>query len=303
MDQPESASTSKKKLTSEQFDAFFEALKTLYVRGNQSGRIRFIKKWDIVAPYIFEPELIQYDTEGGGTRERKAELEHAAEERQLALLDILETLEDKSAQNGALNTEYVHGLIGAWGRDLSLHIYAEHIVDRFAPPEKPQIEPSAVVDVDPLPSPPSEQPFVHRESSDTPPPAVQPHVDIHTLDPLEDENIRPIDLSAPPSTQAMPIFPDAEPPVMDTEPDSQTAPPSTSPLYSAAPPPASPYATTDAPVITPPEPEPSQLAARPAVESASPTPTATQPSPPNPSLSKEEHITFVPSKKEENDQD
>ena len=174
------------RLTSEKLDAFKEALEVLYLIANRSGRVHFAKNWPVAAGYLMGDVLLEYDREGAPSREECAELESAAEDRRIALLDILDTLEDKSVEEGALQTEYVQTLIEKFGRDMALLIYAPKIVDRFAPPP-PGESAQALQDPPPppAPEPPIEEPPVEDLPVEPPPLA----------DPLED--VKPIDTPPP----------------------------------------------------------------------------------------------------------
>jgi hypothetical protein len=121
-------------LTSDRYDALIEALELLYIRGNMSGRQQFLKEWPEVGERIFGPTLIDFDTHGGFTREAREAEEIAAEDRRVAFLDMAEKLEERSADKGVLQVEYVNGLIKDLGRDLALILYAPRIVDRIIPP-------------------------------------------------------------------------------------------------------------------------------------------------------------------------
>ena len=130
-----------KKLTSDRFDDFREALEVLYVIANLSGRLQFVKRWPEAGPYILGEQLMEFDREGAKDRDLRAELETRAEERRLALLETLDSLEENSAQKGSLQIEYVEGLVKELGRPLALCVYADRIVDRFiAPPPPPPEE-------------------------------------------------------------------------------------------------------------------------------------------------------------------
>src|SRR5690606_7280365 len=98
-------------LKSDCFDALQEALELLYIRGNMSGRLQFLKEWPDIAYALFGPELIRFDTEGGADKTAREELENAAEENRLEFLSLMETLEEKSVHTGALRTEYVGDLV------------------------------------------------------------------------------------------------------------------------------------------------------------------------------------------------
>ena len=121
-------------LTAEKFHDLWDALKTLYIKGNQSGRIYFNKEWPIIAEYLFGQELVGFDTSGAGDKERRNALEAEAEEKQFGLLGLLEEIEDKSAKDGVLQTDYVDKVVQTLGRPISLLVYERKIVNRVIPP-------------------------------------------------------------------------------------------------------------------------------------------------------------------------
>lgn len=139
-DTQETSKTEKTTLLSERFDELKEALEVLYILGNLSGRTQFLKNWPDVAQRIFSAELIRFDTEGTQELERRAELEQEAENARLELLETLDALEDKSADNGVLQLEYVKDLVEGFGREMALMVYSTVIVDRFIPPPAPPPE-------------------------------------------------------------------------------------------------------------------------------------------------------------------
>jgi hypothetical protein len=187
-----------KKLTSDRFDDFREALEVLYVIANLSGRLQFVKRWPEAGPYILGEQLMEFDREGAKDRDLRAQLETEAEERRLALLEILDSLEENSAQKGSLQIEYVETLVKSLGRPLALCIYADRIVDRFIappppPPEEIKEEAEAIVEV------PVQQEYV-------PPVISMPQVSVAPVDEEEffshiEEDplsiVQPISLNAP----------------------------------------------------------------------------------------------------------
>lgn len=120
-------------LTCEAYDEFREALDILYLQRNLSGRLNFLEAWPVAAKYIFGDELIQNDDEGAEDLERRAVLEEEAEDRRLVLLEIAETIHEKSVHKGTLEVEYVEEIVKGIGRSLALLLYSEKIVDRFLP--------------------------------------------------------------------------------------------------------------------------------------------------------------------------
>lgn len=133
------------KLTSDHFDSLSAALELLYIKSNLSGRNQFTRQWPVVASYLFGEELIGFDRDGAVDKSRRAVLENEAEERRLGLMSLLEELEEKSVDKGALQIEYVRGVIADLGRELALFFYAQRIVDKISPP------PAAVQEMAPPP--------------------------------------------------------------------------------------------------------------------------------------------------------
>ena len=122
-------------LTCEAYDALCDALDTLYLMKNLSGRLNFLEAWPIVAERIFGDELIQCDTQGTDDLERRAVLEEEAEDRRIALLEQAQEIRGNSVHKGVLQIEYVEKTVKEMGRDLALLVYSERIVNRFAPLE------------------------------------------------------------------------------------------------------------------------------------------------------------------------
>jgi hypothetical protein len=165
-------------LHSERFEAFVQALETLYIKGNQGARITFNREWPAAARFAFGQELIDCDTSGTPDRERRKILEDDAENRRLELIDIAATLESKSVDKGILQVEYVEALVKNLGRDLSLVLYSPRVVDRFMPP------PVALeIPLEPVAAPPRQEPPISR--------TIEPAT-INTLD-----QVQPISLAPP----------------------------------------------------------------------------------------------------------
>lgn len=118
-------------LKSEEFEAFFEALEVLYIRGNISGRLNFGEAWPAAARYVFGVELIGFDRDGVDDRARRSVLEEEADARRVALLEIAETLEERSVEKSALQGEYIESVVNRFDKDLMLLLYAPKIVERF----------------------------------------------------------------------------------------------------------------------------------------------------------------------------
>lgn len=122
------------RLTADKFEALLDALETLYIKNNISGRLQFAKQWPDAAIFLFGDELVRYDREGTSERERRQELEEQADDKRLSLIEILNTLEEKSVVKGALDIPYVQALIKELGRKMALLVYSRRIVDRIMPP-------------------------------------------------------------------------------------------------------------------------------------------------------------------------
>ena len=131
------------RLTAEVYEDFHEALDILYIKGNLSGRLKFLESWPDAGQLIFGQELIGFDHDGVSDLERRSALEDEAEERRLELLEIAQTLEEKSVDKSVLQIEYVEALVKKLDRDLALLFYSPKIVNRFIPPPP---EPEVVED-------------------------------------------------------------------------------------------------------------------------------------------------------------
>jgi len=182
------------KLVAEGFEDFKTALDNLYIKNNMSGRLRFLNAYPPAATYILGAELIACDTEGTDDKERRAALEEEAEQRHIELLEMAETFEKSSVNNGALNLEYVEPLVQKLGRDLALLYYTPKIVDRIiAPPPAPEPEEppqEEKAEEEPLPTPASLQ--KERESEEE---KAEEEKDFEIIDEDDDpfSGIRPID--------------------------------------------------------------------------------------------------------------
>lgn len=122
---------------SDKLGEILDALECLYIRGNNSGRRLFMQNWPAIVPYLFDEELVIFDAEGVSTEEqrvRRRELEKAAEDRRDILIPFLETLEEKSVNDGMLQVEFVRDVMMRYRREMLLYLYSEHIVNKFVPP-------------------------------------------------------------------------------------------------------------------------------------------------------------------------
>lgn len=123
---------------SDKLPELLEALECLYIRGNTSGRRGFSQLWPDVVPYLFDDQLVTFDAQGVRAekdREERRLLEKAAEDRRDSLIEFLTTLEQKSVDDGMLQVEFVREIMMRYRRGMLLYLYAEHIVNKFVPPE------------------------------------------------------------------------------------------------------------------------------------------------------------------------
>ncbi len=204
------------RLTSERIKAFQDALELLYIKSNISGRLHFAHEWPAPAQLIFGEELYGMDCEGTSDRSRRSALEEKAETRRIALLHTVKTLENKSAERGVMNMDYVRDTITNYGRATSLLLYSPKIVDRFIPPpaggdatqEKPQhtgayIVPEPEITIEPLPEAMNVIPLdLDPEQEEAP--------TRQSVDPMDD--IQPISVGGPAPAQQETTPPPAPPP-------------------------------------------------------------------------------------------
>jgi hypothetical protein len=232
-----SSANSENKLLSDQFEEFKEALEVLYVSGNLSGRVKFAQSWAAPASYILGDELIRQDMEGTQDKEQRAKLEEQAEERRLALLEFMDGVERNSVHEGTLQIDYVRGAIETMGRPISLLIYGQKIVDRFAPPTAEELavasaeaEMEGGVTPDARAADVSQEVIVPEDSmgGGGVPPAFPMPEEEELSDPTD--RIRPIDMDV----QATPVSaPQPQAPVQ--EPQHSVSPPA-APVSEVAPP-------------------------------------------------------------------
>ena len=227
-------------LLSEQFDDLKESLEVLYILANISGRLQFVKNWPDLASRIFGDELIAFDTDGTQELEKRAALEQEAEERRIQMLERLDGVEEKSVQEGVLQTEFVEGLIKDLGRDIALLVYAEKIVDRFIPPPAPVVAPTETVE-QPSVEPPQAAPVAPAPVEAPPAAPVAPSMSTSpvTVSQVAQEPPKPIDFEAPPvEASQSPAPPPAQesqtPPVVESQ--KFTAPPEEAPADDKKPP-------------------------------------------------------------------
>ena len=200
MDAREAQNTSDNKLLADCYTEFYNALDILYLRGNLSARLYFLESWPHAAQYLFGDELIGFDHDGTTNVERRAVLEDEAEERRLALLDLVENLEKRSVEKSVLQTAYVQKTIEGLGRDLALLLYAPKIVDRFIAPPPVPVQEAVKEEVVEAPAAPAAPAPVE------PPPEAPAPVQSFEEDPLD--AIKPISVEPPSSSVKNP----AEPP-------------------------------------------------------------------------------------------
>lgn len=239
--------TPEKKLVSDRYPELLDAVQTLYIKGNMGGRVNFIKSWPAVAGHILGAELIAFDTEGTDDFERRAVLEEEAEDRRHAFAELLKTLEAKSVDKGALQLEYVEGLITGWGRDIAELVYADRLVDRFlGPAPKREVVEEAPVE-QPVPSPVQEVAPVHVDADSVKPISVEPDVKpIEITPPSVPE--QPAEVPSVPETpspehpvpsEPVPDAPPVQPPIPD-QPVPETPMPDTTPEIPSQTPPEKP---------------------------------------------------------------
>lgn len=119
----------------EKLEEFRDALNLLYIKKNQSGRLKFAEKWRAPAEYIFGADLLEIDTRGPSLDEYavRLQLEEAAEDRRLQLKQTLGELKEKSVDSGVLQFEYVGKIIQQYGPELSRIFFADNIIERVSP--------------------------------------------------------------------------------------------------------------------------------------------------------------------------
>jgi hypothetical protein len=123
---------------SDKLPELLDALECLYIRGNTSGRRMFCQSWPHIVPYLFEDQLMIFDAEGVTVekdREHRRELEKMAEGKRDGLIEFLGGLAEKSVDDGMLQVEFVREIMMRYRRGMLLYLYAEHIVNKFVPPD------------------------------------------------------------------------------------------------------------------------------------------------------------------------
>lgn len=198
------------RLTSERHKAFEQALEILYIKGNISGRLKFMEEWPDAAYSIFGPELIGFDTEGVQDRQRRAVLEDEAEGRRVQLLEIVSTVEEKSAKAGALITDYVRDVINGLGRETALLMYSPWVVDKFiqASPEKPArpVVKKAPSPIEAAPEPVFAVSAEEMKIAPIPEPRLEPAAEVEKRTaphPDDASDIRPISVEPPPEAKEL----------------------------------------------------------------------------------------------------
>lgn len=119
----------------EKLDEFRDALNLLYIKKNQSGRLKFAEKWKAPAEYIFGADLLEIDTRGPSPEEYelRLQLEEAAEDRRIQVKQLLSELKEKSVVSGTLQFEYVGKVIAEYGAEISRILFADNIIERVSP--------------------------------------------------------------------------------------------------------------------------------------------------------------------------
>lgn len=263
------------KLTSERYEELKEALQVLYIKGNLGGRINFTKEWPDPARYVLGAELIGFDTDGATDKDRREALEEEAEDRRIELLQTVETLENKSVYEGALQTEYVEPLVKKLGRTLALLMYSDRIVDRFIPPapgEAPRPPPVEVEAASALAQEEREPPPPETMSEPLPLPEGQ----LSASDQQSAaEELPPAPVPEPPD-DVKPISLDEPAAAPPPEPPPAPAPPPEPPPL----PPEVPQAAPEPPPVPQAPPEPPPVEAKPV--DVAPPPPPVQPPPTEP---------------------
>lgn len=119
----------------EKLEEFRDALNLLYIKKNQSGRLKFAEKWRAPAEYIFGADLLEIDTRGPSIEEYqlRLELEEAAEDRRIHVKKVLSELKEKSVVSGTLQFDYVGKIVAEYGAEISRIFFAENIIERVSP--------------------------------------------------------------------------------------------------------------------------------------------------------------------------
>ncbi len=132
-DEPENPNANPMAAFGPHLDDIAEALDILYIPKNPSGRLKFREKWDFLADYIFDDELVDYDINGVKDHDRRKILEEQANERRLKLKATLQEIVAKSVKSAQLQFDYVGQIIDDYGATLSQHLYAGDVVERVRP--------------------------------------------------------------------------------------------------------------------------------------------------------------------------
>jgi hypothetical protein len=127
------------------FDAMIDALESLYIPGNQSGRLNFRAAWPLLAPKVFPPDLMSFDEKGSTDKAKRAALEDEAEGKRQALIAEFLDIREKSIKNSMLELDFIKSTMNKLGRDVAALIYNETLMDKFMPlaPSERQATPVA----------------------------------------------------------------------------------------------------------------------------------------------------------------
>lgn len=150
IDSPKSDNDAAMAAFSDQREGLADALDTLYIFGNASGRNKFREKWPDVATYIFGDVLIGYDDQGTEDLERRKALEEEAEERRVFLRTTIVDMVEKSVDSGVLQFDYVGKIVDAFGGKISKSLYSESVIERVRPGVLSSSEPSPEIQSEPL---------------------------------------------------------------------------------------------------------------------------------------------------------
>lgn len=133
---PPSAGQVKQELFSERKKEFLEDLECLYIKGNQSGRLMYARKWPDIAERLFPKELTRIDHEGlqnEEERETKEALEIEAELKHDDMLSIFADMEQKLVVYGSLQLPALEAIMNKIDRTLAEYIFAERFVNKYFP--------------------------------------------------------------------------------------------------------------------------------------------------------------------------
>ena len=144
---------------------FVDAVECLYIQDNLSGRLKFREEWAYAAHLVLGSDLLQHDQEGTLEKEERVEQEEVAELRRMALVEIFETLEQDTIEDGDVKVSYVRDLIERLGRGIVEYIYKPAILEKIDPSDAPSSPAVANKKEESAPPPPSSQSSEAREDT------------------------------------------------------------------------------------------------------------------------------------------